>query len=495
MELPAPKPSIIPIDDPLIRELGVMADSAGIRLYVVGGYVRDYFLGGGRTDIDFTVIGDALEFAGRVARRYRTKEVIYERFRTALVPVGDYKLEFVGTRKEEYTAHSRKPTVSEGTLDDDLRRRDFTVNAMAASVNAEHFGELIDMFGGLQDLAAGILRTPLDPAVTFSDDPLRMMRAARFASRLGFTLDSAALEAMRSMADRISIISQERISDEFLKMLAAPKPSVGLQILRQSGLLTFVFPEVDRLAGVDLRQIGVQEFSHKDVFLHTLKVVDNLAEVSDNIWLRFATLMHDIAKPKTKRFIEGTGWTFHGHEEIGARWIQGIFRRMKLPMEYASYVETLVRMHQRPMKLVDDGITDAAIRRLAVQAGDALEDLFTLCRADITTKNPVRARKYLKNYDAVYQKVLDVRERDNLRAFQSPVRGEEIMEICGIPPSRAVGYIKTCIEEAILDGLIPNEYDAAHSFLLAHKDTWLVDANNNTNIRTNRHAPKDEKRN
>lgn len=481
----------IEINDAIIREIAELADSLNIELYVVGGYVRDYFLGKRVSDIDFTVIGDAIDFARRIAQKYQTKEVVYERFRTALVPFGHYKLEFVGTRKEEYREDSRKPVVSEGTLDDDLKRRDFTVNAMAISVNSGTFGQFHDKFNGVNDLAAGILRTPLDPTITFSDDPLRMMRAARFAAKLNFSLEDSLAEAMKSMAGRISIISQERVSDEFLKMLASPVPSVGLKILHQAGLLSIIFPEIDRLAGVELRQIGRQEYSHKDVFLHTLQVLDNLAAVSDNLWLRYAALAHDIAKPKTKRFAEGIGWTFYGHEELGARWQREIFKRMRFPLEQLPYVETLIRMHQRPMKLVEDGVTDSAIRRLAVQAGDTLEDLFALCRADITTKNPDRARKYLRNYDIVFQKVLDVRERDNLRGFQSPVRGEEIMELCDIPASRSVGFIKTAIEEAILDGIIPNDYMAAKQYLLENKDLWLKEAASNPNIRTNRRAPKE----
>ncbi len=464
---------MLEIQEPMLRTLGKIADERGIELYVVGGWVRDYFMGRIVQDIDCTVVGDSLEFAEIVAHHFSSRAVIYERFRTALVPVGDYKLEFVGTRKEEYLAHTRKPIVTEGTLDDDLHRRDFTINAMAVSLNQSSFGMLVDNYQGQQDLEQKILRTPLEPMITFSDDPLRMMRAARFAARLGFAITPDIKEAMKQMAERITIISQERITDEFLKILAAPKPSVGLIILYEVGLLKYVFPEVERLAGIDLVQVGEQEYAHKDVFYHTLQVLDNLASVSDNLWLRFATLMHDIAKPKTKRFIAGIGWSFHGHEEIGARWQQSVFRRMKLPMEHLGYVENLVRLHQRPMTLLDEDVTDSAIRRLAVAAGDALEDLFTLCRADITTKNPKRAEKYLRNYDVVFQKIMDVQERDQLRAFQSPVRGEEIMEICTIQPSRTVGYIKTAIEEAILEGYIPNEYEAAKAYLLEHKDEWL----------------------
>ncbi len=466
----------IDISDPILLRISAFAAERGIDAYVVGGYVRDSLMGRIRTDIDITVVGDALDFADAVASLFNSKAVHYERFRTALVPVGEQHLEFVGTRAEVYEPGSRNPVVTEGSLEDDLRRRDFTVNALAASLHPDRLGALVDMFDGAGDIDRRILRTPLDPVVTMSDDPLRMMRAARFASQLQFDVEPAVLEAIRSMADRIRIISQERISDEFMKIMASPKPSVGLHILRDTGLLAHVFPEVERLSGVDLVTTGGREYRHKDVFLHTLQVVDNVAAMSDDVWLRFATLMHDVAKPRTKRFVEGTGWTFHGHEEVGARWQDKIFRRMKLPLHHLPYVQTLVRLHQRPMKLVDDGVTDSAIRRLAVQAGGAIEDLFILCKADVTTRNPRLAEKYVRNYDIVRTKVLDVQERDRLREFQSPVRGEEIMEIAGIGPSRTVGYLKYMIEEAILDGYIPNDYDAARAYLVVHLDEWIAAA-------------------
>jgi tRNA nucleotidyltransferase/poly(A) polymerase len=463
-------------NDPILQRIAKVADSLDVQVYVVGGYVRDYFLGSARKDIDFTVVGDALLFARQIAMHFNSKAVIYERFRTALVPVGEYHLEFVGTRREEYMPGSRKPVVTEGTFQDDIRRRDFTINCMAFSLNGETKGQLIDLYNGMDDLEQKVLRTPLDPELTFSDDPLRMLRAARFAARLGFQIEEKALQAMAVMAERLKIVSQERITDEFLKMLAADKPSIGLRILHDTGLLSIVFPEVEKLSGIDLVQVSGQEYAHKDVFYHTLQVLDNVATMSENIWLRFATLMHDIAKPRTKKFIAGIGWTFHGHEELGARWQSSIFRRMKLPLEHLPYVETLVRLHQRPMVLVDDGVTDSAIRRLAVHAGDALDDLFTLCRADITTKNARKAEKYLRNYQAVYQKIVDVRDRDRLREFQSPVRGQEIMELCALQPSPAVGFIKTAIEEAILEGIIPNDYEAAKELLLRHKDEWMEQA-------------------
>lgn len=462
----------IEVNDPILLRIAAYAQKKDVQIFAVGGYVRDSIMGRPRTDIDVTVVGDAAWFATEIAVLFNSKAVVYERFRTALVPIGSHHIEFVGTRKEVYDPVSRKPTVEEGTLDDDLRRRDFTVNAMAASLSPETLGNVIDLFDGCADIERRLLRTPLDPFVTMTDDPLRMMRAARFASQLDFTLHPSAVNAMKQLASRITIISQERITDEFLKILASPKPSVGLGILYDVGILKIVFPEVHQLAGVELVQEGSREYGHKDVFRHTLRVVDNVAQMSDNLWLRFATLMHDVAKPKTKRFAEGHGWTFHGHEDVGARWQEKIFLRMKMPLDKLDYVRTLVRLHQRPMQLVDEGITDSAIRRLAVSAGDSIDDLFTLCRADITTRNPQRAQAYLRNYETVQKKVKDVLDRDHLRAFQSPVRGDEIMEIAGLPPSRTVGYMKWMIEEAILEGLIPNEYDAARQFFIEHVEEW-----------------------
>lgn len=467
----------ISIEDPILLRIAALAADRNVELYVVGGFVRDSIMGRPRTDIDITVVGDPLAFAHDVATLFHSSPVIYERFRTAMVPIGEHHIEFVGTRMERYEEGSRNPIVQEGTLDDDLRRRDFTVNALAASLHPDRLGVVTDMFDGIADIERRILRTPLDPIVTMSDDPLRMMRAARFASQLQFAIEPSVLTAITSMADRISIISQERITDEFLKILASPVPSIGMKVLYETGLLAHVFPEVERLAGVDLVSVGAREYKHKDVFFHTLQVVDNVSAMSDNVWLRFATLMHDIAKPRTKRFVEGTGWTFHGHEEIGARWQEKIFRRLKLPLHHLDYVQTLVRLHQRPMKLVDDGVTDSAIRRLAVQAGDWLNDLFMLCKADVTTKNPRLAEKYVRNYDIVRQKVMDVRERDQLRAFQSPIRGEEIMEITGLPPSRTIGYLKFMIEEAILEGHLHNDRDEAKTYLLANMAQWTEEAN------------------
>jgi poly(A) polymerase len=466
----------IELDIDIFRKVGKIADELGVKVFAVGGFVRDYYLDVPDHDYDFTVIGDSLEFAKAVAFRFKSKAILFERFRTAMVPVGDLNLEFVGTRKEKYKEHSRKPEVTQGSFMDDLKRRDFTVNAMAMCINEGHYGEIIDQFNGLDDLKKGILITPLDPHTTYIDDPLRMMRAARFAAQLGFEIEQKSFDAISETRDRIEIISQERISDEFLKLMRAPKPSVGLKILYQTGLMKLIFPDLHKLGGVDEVVENGRTYAHKDVFYHTLQVVDNLAEKTDDVWLRFSALMHDIAKSITKKFIPGTGWSFHGHEELGARRMKKIFRDMKFPMDHLDYVEKLVRLHQRPMVLVDEGVSDSAVRRLAFQAGDALEDLFALCKSDITTKNAANQARYLKNYDVVAEKVMDVQEKDKLREFQSPVRGEEIMELSEIKPCQAVGYIKTQIEEAILDGLLPNEYEEAKEFFLVNKVKWLKEA-------------------
>ena len=466
-------PERVHIDEPLLVQLGELADANGFELYAVGGYVRDYFLEKPRKDIDCTVVGDSLKFARLVAEKFNSKAIVYERFRTAMVPIGQHHVEFVGTRKEVYLPNSRNPIVTEGTLHDDLRRRDFTINAMAVSLNKLTFGELTDLFGGKEDLELKILRTPLDPGVTFSEDPLRMMRAARFSAQLDFDINSLAFQQMEKMADRIKIISQERISDEFLKIIDSTKPSVGLSILYDSGIIRNIFPELQQLGGVEIIQEGNKSYGHKDVFHHSLKVLDNIAETTDKRWLRFAALVHDIAKPRTKKFTEGSGWSFHGHEELGARWMSKIFRRMKFPLEHLEYVEKLIRLHQRPMVLVNEGISDSAVRRLAFHAGEYLDDLFTLVRADITTKNPDLSERYKLNYEKVFRKVMQVQEKDKLREFQSPVRGEEIMSICGIEPSKTVGQIKTRIEEAILDGIIPNEYEAAKEYFMENRKEWL----------------------
>ncbi len=464
----------IEINDNILKTIGSIADEQSYEIYIIGGYVRDKILGIRKTDYDITVVGDAIEFANIVANELNTKVVEYPRFRTALVPYRKVQIEFVGTRVEEYTEGSRKPKVVEGSLYDDIKRRDFTVNTLAASLNKSKYGEVIDKFDGLKHIEERILVTPLDPIVTYKDDPLRMMRAARFASQLQFDIENESFESIKLVAPEIKNISQERITDEFFKILKTKKPSIGLNVLMDTGLLEIIFPEVYNLRGVDTVEKNGRIFAHKDVFYHTLEVVDNISQMTDNVWLRFVALMHDIAKPPTKRFHNSHGWTFHGHEDMGARWQKKIFRKLKLPMDKLSYVEKLVRLHQRPMALVDEEATDSAYRRLAAQAGNDLEDLFVHCKADITTKNEKKVDKYLRNYDRVLSKILEVQEDDKLKEFQSPVRGEEIMEICNIKPSKLVGLIKNEIEEAILEGEIPNDYDKAKEYFVNNKEKWMT---------------------
>ncbi|MBI5807190.1 MAG: HD domain-containing protein [Ignavibacteriales bacterium] len=447
-----------------------LADKRNEELYLVGGFVRDIILRRNKNEMDFLVVGDGINYAEQLANDLGIKEVtVYKNFGTAHFNYQGMALEFVGARKESYKRSSRNPKVEKGSLDDDLNRRDFTINSLAVSLNENAFGKLIDKFDGINDIERKLIRTPLEPEKTFDDDPLRIMRAFRFASQLNFQIHESIMKAARLMADRLKIVSQERITDELMKILASDKPSIGLILLFESGVLKVIFPELHNLAGVEQRN----DFHHKDVFYHTCIVVDNIASVNDDLWLRFAALVHDIAKPPTKKFVEGTGWTYHGHEELGARMMKSIFERMKLPLNKLDYIEKLVRLHLRPIALVDEEVTDSAIRRLIVTADEDLDDLITLCRADITSKNPNKVTKYLENYEIVMQKVKDVRERDKLRAFQSPVRGEEIMKICNIPPSKLVGEIKTAIEEAILDGKIGNNYEEAFRYFMLIKEEYL----------------------
>ncbi len=453
-----------------IKTASEVADEMNVEAFVVGGVVRDLILQRENTDIDLLVIGNGPEYASNLAIALGIKDVvIYKNFGTAHFAYDDLNIEIVGARKESYNRDSRKPKVDAGGFEDDIKRRDFTVNTLAVSINKNSFGELIDTFKGLEDLNNKIIKTPVDPKITFDDDPLRILRAYRFASQLNFKVDPSVDEAASNLKDRLSIVSQERITDEFLKILASPKPSIGLIMMFKSEVMEVVFPEIANLAGVEQRK----DYHHKDVFYHTCEVVDNISGKTENIWLRFAALVHDIAKPATKRFVEGTGWTFHGHEELGARMVSAIFKRMKLPMNKLHYIETLIRLHLRPIALAKEEVTDSAIRRLIVSAGDYLEDLITLCRADITSKNPQKVNKYLDNYERVMKKVMEVEEKDKLRAFQSPVRGETIMEVCNLKPSKKVGEIKTAIEEAILDGIIGNNYEEAYEYLLKIKDKYL----------------------
>jgi putative nucleotidyltransferase with HDIG domain len=453
-----------------LRTIGQLADELRLEVYVVGGYVRDKLLGKEVQDVDVLVVGDGIEFAKRAGARFKNENVVtYKKFGTAMLQLNQLKVEFVGARKESYSKDSRNPVVEVGSLHDDLSRRDFTINTLAASLNSPTRGDVVDPFHGTADIEAKIIRTPLDPLRTFDDDPLRIMRAIRFASELGFSLEKETLDAIPKMKERLAIIAQERITDEFTKILASPAPSIGLQLMFDTGVMSIVFPEIAELSGIDQRS----DHHHKDVFLHTCMVVDNIATTTDDLYLRFTALVHDIAKPKTKQFREGIGWTFYGHEELGARMVKHIFIRLKLPFDRIPYVEKLVRLHLRPMALVDEEVTDSAVRRLLFDAGELIDDLMMLCRADITSKNSKLVKQYTANYDRVYAKMKEVEEKDRLRAFQPPVRGDEIMRVCNLEPGKLVGVLKSKIEKAILDGIIPNEHDSALQYLLSVKDAVI----------------------
>jgi len=447
-----------------------IAEKMDVKIYAVGGFVRDFILQRETDEIDFLIVGNGIDFATNYSKALGINQIaVYRNFGTAHFRYNDIDLEFVGARKESYKKNSRNPVVEIGTFMDDINRRDFTINTLAVSLNKDSFGELVDTFNGVEDIKNKIIRTPIDPNITFNDDPLRILRAIRFASQLDFKINGEALIAAKSLANRLEIIKQERITDEFLKILLSPKPSVGLKLLQETGVMKIIFPEISNMIGVEQRK----DYHHKDVFLHTCLVVDNISVNTNDVWLRFAALVHDIAKPQTKRFNDEVGWTFHGHEEIGARMMDDIFHRMKLPLNKLEYVKKLVRLHLRPIALVDEEVTDSAIRRLIVNAGEYLEDLIKLCRADITSKDIKKVSKYLSNYELVMQKVREVEEKDRLRAFQSPVRGDTIMEVCKLRPSKTVGIIKQAIEDAILDGKIANNYEEAFSYLLRIKDEYL----------------------
>lgn len=451
------------------REIFMLIEQAGAELdfptYVVGGYVRDRLLGRPSKDMDIVCIGNGIKLAQQIASKLRPipRIVVYQRFGTAMLKHKDMEIEFVGARKESYRVDSRKPTVEEGTLEDDQNRRDFTINALAVSLNAQNFGEIIDPFGGLHHLEHKVLKTPLEPGKTFSDDPLRMMRAIRFSTQLGFAIDEETYKAIAKYKNRINIVSKERITTELEKILKADTPSVGFKLLHKTGLLELVFPELAELHGVDYKNGK----GHKDNFYHTLEVVDNLSKKTRNIWLRWAALLHDIAKPPTKRFDPEHGWTFHGHEALGAAMVPRIFRNLRLPMDgKMKYVQKLVRLHLRPISLTKENITDSAVRRLLFEAGDDIDDLMKLCEADITSKNPQKVKRYLENYELVRTKLKEVEEKDKIRNWQPPVSGELIMKTFNIPPSREVGNIKTAIREAILDGKISNDFDAAYAYMI-----------------------------
>lgn len=450
----------------VIKSVSNAACELGYEAYIVGGFVRDLILKRPSKDIDFVCIGSGIDFARKVmeitpgARSYS----YFKNFGTAKLEVSDWRLEFVGARKESYRKDSRKPIVEDGTLSDDQKRRDFTINTMAIGINKGNYGVLIDPFNGVEDLNNKMLKTPLEPSETFSDDPLRMMRAIRFASQLSFDIDTDTFEAIIQNANRIKIVSSERIVDELNKIIESPVPSYGLNLLFRAKLMEIIFPEMCALHGVETKKGK----SHKDNFFHTLKVLDNIALESDNLWLRWAAIMHDIAKPVTKRFDELVGWTFHGHEDKGARMVPGIFKRLKLPLDVRmKFVQKMVRLHLRPISLVKDTVTDAAIRRLLFESGNDIDDLMKLCRADITSKNNARVKQYLDNFNKVERKLIEVEDKDRMRNFQPPVTGEEIMKVFNLKPSKIVGEIKEQIKDAILDGKINNNYDEAFKMMIA----------------------------
>ena len=450
---------------PVFHRIGAVADAMGVECYLIGGYVRDLFLERPSKDIDVVVVGSGIEVATALVNDLGKGAhlSVFRNFGTAQVKWHGMEVEFVGARRESYQHDSRKPIVEDGTLQDDLERRDFTVNAMGVCLNANRFGELIDPFYGQEDMEDRIIRTPLDPDITFSDDPLRMMRCIRFATQLNFRIDEETFDALYRNRERISIISGERIIDELNKIMLSPIPSMGFVEMERCGLLDIVFPE---LAALNVKETHNGK-SHKNIFYHTLEVLDNVAKVSDNLWLRWAALLHDIGKPKTKVFSPTQGWTFHNHNFIGARMVPGIFRRLKLPMdERMKYVQKLVDLHMRPIAISDDEVTDSAVRRLLFDAGDDIDDLMALCEADITSRNEQKKQRFRDNFLLVRQKLVDLEERDRIRNFQPPVSGEEIMATFGLTPCREVGTIKTAIKDAILDGKIPNEHDAAYNFML-----------------------------
>jgi poly(A) polymerase len=455
------------LNDKIFRTLSDVVTSENVQAYVIGGWVRDCLLKREHSDkdIDIVVIGSGIEIAKKAARKInpRTKVNVFKNFGTAMFRVQEYEIEFVGARKESYERGSRKPFVEDGTLEDDQKRRDFTINTLAISINKETFGEFLDPFGGIDDLKKKIIRTPLEPAKTFSDDPLRMMRAIRFAAQLNFTIEENTFNSIKENVERINIVSAERIVTELNKIIMCSHPSKGLILLEKAGLLKLIFPELDNLKGVETKEGK----AHKDNFHHSLKVLDNICKNTDNLWLRWAALLHDIAKPVTKKYLPETGWSFHGHEYIGSKMVPDIFRKLKLPLnEKMKYVQKIVDLHLRPIVLSQDVVTDSAIRRLLFEAGDDIDDLMILCEADITSKNEAKKTKHLENFRIVRNKLKEIEEKDEIRNFQPPVDGSEIIKAFGIKPGKEVGIIKNAIREAILDGIIPNEHESARKLML-----------------------------